>query len=146
MALTVKKREKISVENTPCEWRKYADGVSFELYALSNPLYMQAMATQERRDANVDILDLDEEQNSLEMQVKIVGRYLVKDWKGIVDEQGEPLALTPDSFVDLVVADSAILGWIVEQAAEIAKQQKEYVADTKKKSSNVTSGKSNTAS
>lgn len=146
MALTVKKREKISVENTPCEWRKYADGVSFELYALSNPLYMQAMATQERRDANVDILDLDEEQNSLEMQVKIVGRYLVKDWKGIVDEQGEPLALTPDSFVDLVVADSAILGWIVEQAAEIAKQQKEYVADTKKKSSNVTSGKSNTVS
>lgn len=143
MALTAKKRDKLTVENTPCEWRTYQDGVQFELYSIAHPLYLQAVSVLERKAESVDILNLNENDDSIELQIKATGRYLVKNWKGIENEKGEPLELTPDNFADLVLSHLDVFSWIIEQCSDIAKKQAEAVEKLKKKSSTDTNGKKN---
>lgn len=134
MSILVKKREKLTIENTPCEWVDYKDGVAFELYGMAHPLYIQAQIKQAQRVENEDLLNLSEE-NSYEQYVLIIGQYLVKGWRGIVDEDGENLPKSADSFADLVVAEEGLLAWIMDKCAEIQRKHGEKLEKTKKKSS-----------
>lgn len=144
MSLSVKKREKLTVENTPCEWRTYKDDVKFELYSIAHPLYLQAVNALERKAEKLDILNLTEEDDNIEMQIKATGRYLVKSWQGVEDENGEPLELTPDNFTDLALSHLPVFNWVIEQCSDIAKKQAEELEKLKKKSSNATNGKKST--
>lgn len=133
--MIIKKREKQTVEQTPCQWVDYRDGVSFELYGLSHPLYVQAYIKLGIREAKEDLLNLSEDANSIEQYALIIGQYLVKDWKGIKDEDGEDLECTADHFVDLLTAEEGLMGWILDKSREIQEQHANSVVETKKKPS-----------
>lgn len=133
--MIIKKREKQTVAQTPCQWVDYRDGASFELYGLSHPLYVQAYIKLGIREAKEDLLNLSEDANSIEQYALIIGQYLVKDWKGIKDEDGEDLECTADHFVDLLTAEEGLMGWILDKSREIQEQHANSVVETKKKPS-----------
>ena len=133
--MIIKKREKQTVAQTPCQWVDYRDGASFELYGWSHPLYVQAYIKLGIREAKEDLLNLSEDANSIEQYALIIGQYLVKDWKGIKDEDGEDLECTADHFVDLLTAEEGLMGWILDKSREIQEQHANSVVETKKKPS-----------
>lgn len=131
--LVVKKRTEQTIENTPSEWKAYKDGVEFEIYGYGHPLFIAASNMYERRIKSVDELELTENDADLAKQIKIAGRYLIKDWKGIQGEDGEPLEVNADNFVDIVVSDPKVYGFVLDSAIDIQKAYSAKVEDTKKK-------------
>lgn len=113
----------------------YRDGVSFELYGMSHPLYIQAYIKLGIRESKEDLLNLSEDANSIEQYALIIGQYLVKDWVGIKDEDGNDLACTADHFVDLLAVEEGLLNWILDKSREIQEQHATSVVKAKKKPS-----------
>ena len=146
MALLVKKvEEQQTVSNTPFEWRAFKDGVEFEIYGNGHPLYIGASAIYSGRIQNVDVLDMTEDVADIYQHLKITGTYLVKDWKGITDENGEPLEVTPENFVAVFNAVPEVWEFIRNAAADIPAAHNEKISNTKKKPSSATNGKKSTA-
>lgn len=134
MALSVAKREKQTVENTPCEWKTYKDGISFQIYGLGHPLYQFASARIQRIMESQDIFDLDADSLTGEDQLAAVGKYLVKDWKGINDEEtGKKLEVTPDNFIAVIEKEPEVWKFIEEKSLEIQLDFNKKVEATKKK-------------
>lgn len=132
--MKISKREKATVKNTPCNWVDYGDGVAFELYGTSHPMYAQANIKLMRREFTEDLLNLSDEEG-LEQYIKIVGRYLVKGWRGIYDENDDELEYSVDNFVDIVYQVEGLLQWVMEKSEELQITHENQVADTKKKPS-----------
>lgn len=141
MSILVQKREKVTVENTPCEWKAYKNGVSFELYGAAHPLYQFAMARFYGIVSSQDILELDEHSLTGEAQLAIFAKYLVKDWKGVEGDDNEKLEVTPDNFLSLIETDPAVWDFVNEKVIEIQNDFNKKVEATKKKQSRVSNGK-----
>lgn len=144
MALKVAKVEKDTVANTPLTWVSWEHGASFEIYGINNPLYRLAVDRLDIRITQEDLLNLNEASPTVNTQIGIVGKYLVNDWQGVTDEDGEALELNPENFENLILNYPDLFGWILKQSVEI--QRKHYVDldKVKKKSQTATNGKSNT--
>lgn len=116
--MKITRREKTTIKNTPCEWVDYGNGVAFEIYGVSHPLYQQANTKHRVRELTEDLLNLSNE-DGLETFPKIVGQYLIKDWRGVTDEDGEELPCNCDNFVDMVLCVDGLLNWVVGQSYDI---------------------------
>lgn len=145
MALKVTKVEKPTIEETPCEWVDYQDGVKFKIYGISHPLYNLAINKFEQRDAKEDLLNLNEHSQSFYTQIGIVGRYLVADWEGVLGEDKEgnevELELTIENFESLILNFPDLLGWIFNQACLVQENYYKELITLKKKPSSGTSGR-----
>ncbi|WP_323841579.1 MULTISPECIES: hypothetical protein [unclassified Moraxella] len=112
----------------------YGNGVAFEIYGASHPLYQQANTKHRVREFTEDLLNLSDE-DGLETFPKIVGQYLIKDWRGVTDEDGEELPCNCDNFVDMVLCVDGLLNLVVGQSYDIQNKHAQQVETTKKKPS-----------
>lgn len=133
MALLIEKREKTTVENTPCEWVDWKDGVKFEIYGIAHPLYLEARAKYERRVMSEDLLNLSQGSGTdLEKQIAIVGQYLIKGWEGFEGDDNKPLEKTAENFTDIVVMFPEIYEFVMNSSVEIQKAHTKAIAEKKK--------------
>ena len=145
MALKITKVDKPTVEETPCEWVDYKDGVKFKVYGISHPLYNLAINKYEQRDAREDLLNLNEHSQSFYTQIAIVGTYLVADWEGVYEEDKDgneiELELNTENFENLILNFPDLLGWIFNQACMVQENHYKDLLALKKKPLTATNGK-----
>lgn len=136
--LEISKDKRISVSNTPCEWVEYQDGVKFEIYGISHPFYLQAQLRVMQKTQG-DILDIKDD--VIELNLAIIGQYLVKDWQGIVDKDGNELPKTAENFVDLVTTHAGVADFILLNSERIQESYYKGLDEVKKKPSRGGSGR-----
>ena len=140
MALKITKTDVQTVENTPSGMLDFEAGAKLTVYGINHPLYQLALERIETQKLTENILNLNEKSYRFETQVEVVGNYLIKDWEGFVDDDDEPLELTPQNFKEACLSYPELLGKVINKAVEVQLEHNKTLGDMKKKPSRVGSG------
>lgn len=78
-------------------WVPYQMGIELKIARLGNPQYQEALRTAtEARKVLLAVKDLSEEQRQ-DVQREVVAKTILLDWRGVEDEDGKPLAYSPQT-------------------------------------------------
>ena len=84
--------------------------------------------------ANADLTAvLDSELSNAETVALLIGAYVVKDWKGVNDEKGEPVLFTKENYLALAGQNDAPANKALEKFAELRESAKTEVKKIKGK-------------
>lgn len=94
---------KLSLKSEP-SWLDLDHGVHLFVEPLSTAIMLAArsdpavcaLAGKPAKDSAVDSADVVQDEAVAVIVAKALARIVVKDWEGVGDEAGEPLALTPE--------------------------------------------------
>ena len=148
MALKINRLESVLSQE---RWEDYTDDVSFKLTRLDTEAYQIALERVRRLIAREDagqslsaILVSDSDVREHDIQCQLLGRYIVRDWKGqIQDEAGRQVPYSPENAATLLSGDSDLFTWVLLHAAQLAKEAQEEAKETVEKSLPGSSGKKN---
>jgi hypothetical protein len=77
-------------------WVPYQMGIELKVARLGNPAYQQALVTlTEARKALLGCMELSDDQRA-DVQKEAVARTVLLDWRGIEDDEGNPIPYSPD--------------------------------------------------
>ncbi|ALO39695.1 hypothetical protein E5C31_11975 [Providencia rettgeri] len=146
MALKINRLESVLSQE---RWEDYTDDVSFKLTRLDTEAYQIALERVRRLIAREDagqslssILVSDSDVREHDIQCQLLGRYIIRDWKGqIQDETGRQVPYSPENAAALLSGDSDLFTWVLLHAAQLAKEAQEEAKETVEKSSPGSSGK-----
>lgn len=133
MALKVTKFDTPSVETTPSAWVEFKEGAKLEIYGANHPVYQTALERLRAGYIAQGVLELDEDSVNVDKELAVIGKYIVKNWEGFVDDKDEPLELTPANFVATVHAFPELHAFVFEKMYEIQNKHFEKIEKTKKK-------------
>lgn len=84
--------------------------------------------------ANADLTAvLDSELSNAETVALLIGAYVVKDWKGVTDEKGEPVLFTKENYLALAGQNNAPANKALEKFVELRESAKTEVKKIKGK-------------
>ena len=84
--------------------------------------------------ANADLTTvLDSELSNAETVALLIGAYVVKDWKGVNDEKGEPVLFTKENYLALAGQNDAPANKALEKFVELRESAKAEVKKIKGK-------------
>ena len=84
--------------------------------------------------ANADLTAvLDSELSNAETVALLIGAYVVKDWKGVSDENGEPVLFTKENYLALASQNDAPANKALEKFVELRESAKTEVKKIKGK-------------
>lgn len=84
--------------------------------------------------ANADLTAvLDSELSNAETVALLIGAYVVKDWKGVNDEKGEPVLFTKENYLALAGQNDAPANKALEKFVELRESAKTEVKKIKGK-------------
>ena len=106
------------------EWVK-CDVTGFEQLVTTKDAKKYDIAMDRARNkslmsANADLTAvLDSELSNAETVALLIGAYVVKDWKGVNDEKGEPVLFTKENYLALAGQNDAPANKALEKFAEL---------------------------
>lgn len=146
MALQLKKTPK----SADSKWVEFDEDTKILLVGTDNPAYQVALERARRRlrnndsrfgEGDVGIVDGEKTEN--ETQAMLLGNFIVKDWSGVLDEEGNTLNYEPQIAADIMLADPAFFLFVLKEAGKIADEAKKELVETVGKPSPASSGKKN---
>lgn len=145
MELVFKKQPtRTSVER----WERLNENTSVLIRSLDNEEYMVAMDRERRRlaqrDAKFDVSQvgvLPGEDTEHGIQCKLMGKFIVRDWKGVPDEDGNDVKYSEEAAAELLRQNIEFFIWVVKRAGEIAADSKAEKEEIVGKSSSTSAGK-----
>lgn len=136
------------VKNTEAKWFDYDEDTKVQLMSIDNPEYQIAMArlrrALNRNDATFqqgEIGIIEGEKTEHESLCLMLATYILKDWTGAEDADGNPLKYTPENGHAVLMGDTDLFLFIVKQANEYSAESKAELAESVGKQSPATNGK-----
>jgi len=144
MALKMKKKE----VSTEAVWVPFDEDTKIQLVGSDQPEYQLALERARRRLRNNDarfeegvVGVLTGEKTESETQAMLLSHFVVKDWEGVQDEDGNKLNFTPDAAAEIMLAEPAFFLFVLRESAKIAAEARGELEETVEKPSPASTGK-----
>ncbi|CAK7070249.1 MAG: hypothetical protein KER_03088 [Kerstersia gyiorum] len=135
-------------DHTAEQWRSYGDGVEVLIRSLDAREYQIARARAARQIQKLDGLfrsgDVGVAPGEIsehDYQCTLLGKYIVRDWRGAVDAQGQPAAFSEQSAIATLRSDVNFFLFVLKEAGEIAAAAEQERSEHVGKSLPATDGK-----
>ena len=145
MALQMKKKPAV-VGTT--KWFDYDADTKVELSGIDNPEYQIALERMRRRlhknDAQFEegsVGVVQGEKTEHQNHCMLLSHYILKDWDGAQDEDGNPIKYTPDLGAQMLEGDVEFFIFVLKSAEALTKESKGELEETVEKPSPATTGK-----
>ena len=145
--MALKLVKKTAVTGTT-KWVDYDSDTRIQLAGIDTPEYQIALERMRRRlnkndaqfsEGSVGVVS--GEKTEHQNHCLLLANFIVKDWSGAVDEDGNPLQYTPDIGAQMLEGDVEFFIFCLKQAAAFTEESKEELAETLEKPSADTGGK-----
>lgn len=145
MALQLKKKAQVVVG---AKWVDFDADTKVLLAGTDDINYRVALERYQRRVARNDakfaegaVGVVDGEITDLQSHAQLLGRYIVKGWSGVLDDEGNELAYSAGAASDLLESNVEFLLFALRGGADVAAEAEEELAETVGKPSHDSSGK-----
>jgi hypothetical protein len=81
---------------------------------------------------NISVSDADT--TEFDVQCQLIAKFLIRDWDGVVNEDGNQAEFSADAAEKLLKSNVAFFAWVLEKSTLVAIEKKADVAQIKKKS------------
>lgn len=144
MALKKKKQ----IISTDFKWFDFDADTKILIAAIDNPGYQVALARLrreiQRNDAKFGIGDVgvvDGEKTEYQGQCALLANFIVKDWRGVEDEDGNPLIFSPAEAEAVMLADPEFFLFVIRQGGAYSAELRDELDETVEKPLPASSGK-----
>jgi dihydroorotate dehydrogenase len=134
--------------NTEAKWFEFDEETKVQLIGINNPGYQTVLERAQRRinrnDAKFEqgqIGLVEGEKSAHESHCMILAQFIVQDWDGVVDEDGNKVAFSNEVATELLSGNIEFFMWVISKASELAAEGKADLAETVEKPSPATTGK-----
>lgn len=138
MALQLKKKE----VSTGTKWVDFDEDTKVELVGIDDQAYQIALERMRRRLRNNDakfkdgeVGVFDGEKTEHQCQCLLLAQFIVKDWSGVQDEDGNPLKYAHDTGARLLEDDIEFFLFVIRESGKIAAEARGDLEETLGKSS-----------
>ena len=145
MALQLKKKDQDTSET---KWVEYDADTKVLLARIDNPAYAVALERERRKLNKADaqfgvgvVGAFEGETTEHQTQFKLLSQFIVKDWSGVLDEEGNPLKYTPEAGEQLLDANLAFFMFVLRESSALALGAQKALAETVGKPLPASSGK-----
>ena len=145
MALKLKKKEPTQDGE---KWVDFDADTKVLLAGTDNVEYRVALERHNRRIQRNDarfgegqVGVVEGELTDLQNHAMLLGNFIVKDWKGVQDEEGNELKYSPTAAAQLLESNVDFLLFTLRGGAAVTAEKEEELAETVKKPSTGSSGK-----
>lgn len=134
------------------KWLEYDKDTKIEVAGLDNPEYQIALERARRRlrkndeqfeQGDVGVVSGEKTEHST--QCMLMAHFILKDWSGAQDENGNPLKYSPDVGAQMLEGDVEFFLFVLKGAAEFSAESKQELEETVGKSSSDSGGKKSSA-
>ena len=145
MALRLTKKDQNTSET---KWVDYDADTKVLLARIDNPAYAVALERERRKlnkaDAQFGIGEvgtIEGETTEHQTQFKLLSQFIVKDWSGVLDDEGNPLAYSQAAGEQLLDVNFDFFLFVLRESSALALGAQKALAETVGKSSPASSGK-----
>ena len=145
MALRLTKKDQNTADT---KWVAYDDDTKVLLARIDNPEYAVALERERRKLRNADaqfgigvVGVIDGEKTETQTQYKLLSQFVIKDWAGVQDAEGNPLPYGPEVGEQMLDANLGFFMFVLREASASALEAQKALAETVGKSSPASSGK-----
>lgn len=130
------------------KWVNFDDDTKILLAGIDNAEYQIAFERMQRRirrndssfeEGEVGVLAGEKSQH--ESQCMLISHFILKDWDGVLDAEGNPLKFSHNLGCELLKSNFEFFVFVFNQSTEIAREAKEELAETVGKPSPASNGK-----
>ncbi|MCO8166832.1 hypothetical protein NJC40_03445 [Pseudomonas sp. 21LCFQ02] len=140
------------VKHTDAKWVDFDEDTKIQIASIDNPAYQVALARARREinrnDSNFGISApgiIEGEKAEYDVQCRLVGHHIIRDWSGVLDEDGNPLPFSLDNAEALLLGTPEAFLFVFKAAQEYATELRGELEETLGKSSPAGSGKPSSA-
>lgn len=134
MALQLKKKDQNTSET---KWVAYDDDTKVLLARIDNPGYVVALERERRKLRSADaqfehgkVGVVDGETTENQTQCKLFSQFLIKDWAGVLDADGNPLPYSPEAAEQLLNANLDFFLFVLSASGNAALEAQKELAET----------------
>ena len=145
MALRLTKKDQNTSET---KWVDYDADTKVLLARIDNDEYAVALERERRKLRNADaqfgvgvVGVIDGETTEHQTQCRLLSQFIVKDWAGVQDADGNPLAYSAVAAEQMLDANLEFFLFVLREASTSAVEAQKALAETVGKSSPASSGK-----
>lgn len=145
MALRLTKNEQ---NTSDTKWVDYDADTKVRLARIDNPQYAVALERERRKLRNADaqfgagvVGIVPGETTEHQTQCKLLSQFIVLDWSGVQDEDGNPLPYSPEVGEQMLDSNVEFFLFVLREASASTLEAQEAMAETMGKSSPGSSGK-----
>jgi hypothetical protein len=145
MALRLTKKDQNTSET---KWVAYDDDTKVLLARIDNPEYAVALERERRKLRNADaqfgvgvVGVIDGETTEHQTQCRLLSQFIVKDWAGVQDADGNPLPYSAGTAEQMLDANLEFFLFVLREASVSAVEAQKALVETVGKSLPVSSGK-----
>lgn len=146
MALKLKKFD--DRKSAEARWEQYDEDTKVLLMPLDNQQYQVALERMRRRLARNDerfgegtVGVVEGEKSEHENHCMLLAQFILQDWQGAQDEEGNPLKYSEAIGSEMLKGDVEFFLFVIRKAAAIAAENKQELEEVKGKSSPDSIGK-----
>jgi hypothetical protein len=145
MALRLTKKDQNTSET---KWVDYDDDTKVLLARIDNPEYAVALERERRKLRNADaqfgvgvVGVIDGETTEHQTQCRLLGQFIVKDWAGVQDGDGNPLEYSAVAAEQMLDANLEFFLFVLRESGKTAIEAKKALDETVGKLLPASSGK-----
>ena len=145
MALRLTKKDQNTLES---KWVDYDADTKVLLARIDNPAYAVALERERRKLRNADaqfgvgvVGAIEGETTEHQTQYKLLSQFIVKDWAGVLDDEGNPLPYSPAVGEQMLDTSLDFFMFVLREASASALEAQQALAETVGKQSPASSGK-----
>lgn len=146
--MALKKKKTNPAKSLEARWEQFDEDTKVLLMPLDNQQYQIALERMRRRLARNDekfmegtVGVIEGEKSEHENHCMLLAQFIMQDWQGAQDEDGNPLKYSPEIGGEMLKGDVDFFLFVIRKAAAIAAENKQELEDAKGKSSPASSGK-----
>ena len=145
MALQLKKKSSLTGTT---KWVEFDEDTKIQIVGIDSPAYQTALERVQRRinrnDARFEQGEVglvDGEKSAHESHCMILAQFILQDWEGVLDDEGNKVAFSKESATDLLSGNIEFFMWVISKASDFAAEGKADLDETVEKPSPATTGK-----
>jgi hypothetical protein len=144
MALRLTKKDQ---NTSDTKWVDYDADTKVLLARIDNTAYEVAIERERRKQANADaqfgvgvVGVIEGEATEYNIHCKLFSQFILKDWSGVLDEDGNPLPYSQEAGDQLLSSNVAFFMFVKREATKAAVEAHKALAETVGKSLPASSG------
>ncbi len=148
MAFQLKKQ----VRHTDAKWYEFDKDTKIQVASIDNPDYQIALSRLrreiQRNDAKFamgEVGIISGEKTEYEGQCRLLAHHVVRDWSGVLDEDGNPLQFSHENAEALLLGEAEAFLFVLRSSQSYAAELHEELQEAVGKQSSATSGKKSSA-
>jgi hypothetical protein len=108
-------------------------GIDDQKYQIAADRARRLISQSDARQSLHNISVSDADATEFDIQCQLMSRYIVLDWDGVTDEDGNETEFSSQKAEKLLKGNAAFFAWVLEQATKVAIDKAKEIADAKKK-------------